>query len=74
MNIHHETLKQLKAYYKPGTKVELIRMNDPYRKMPTGQRGEVIHVDDAGTVHCVWSNGSTLGIVFGEDECRKIED
>jgi hypothetical protein len=74
MNIHPEMLKQLKEYYKPGTKVELIRMNDPYRKMPPGLRGEVIFVDDAGTVHCFWSNGSTLGVVFNEDECRKIED
>ena len=74
MNIHPEMLKQLKAHYKPGTKVELVRMNDPYREMPPGLRGEVVFVDSCGTVHCVWSNGSTLGVVFGEDECRKTED
>ena len=74
MNIHPEMLKQLKAYYKPGTKVELVRMNDPYQDMPPGLRGEVILVDSCGTLHCFWSNGSTLGVVFGEDYAVKIED
>lgn len=73
MNIHSEMLKQLRAYYTPGTEVELVRMNDPYREMPPGLRGFVTFVDDTGTIFVSWSNGSSLGVVFGEDECRKIE-
>mgnify|MGYP000858041303 CR=1 FL=1 len=73
-NIHPELLKQLKAYYKPGTKVKLVRMNDPFTHIPAGTIGVVTVVDDIGTIHTVWSNGSTLGIVFGEDECVKIEE
>ena len=72
--IHSEMLKQLKAYYKPGTKVKLVRMNDPFTHIPAGTIGVVTVVDDIGTIHTVWSNGSTLGIVFGEDECVKIEE
>ena len=73
-SIHPELLKQLKAYYKPGTKVKLIRMNDPYTQIPVGTIGEVLYVDSLGTIHTAWSNGSTLGVVFGEDECVKIEE
>ena len=74
IGIHPELLKQLKEYYKPGTKVRLVHMNDPYTHIPAGTIGVVTGVDDTGTIHTVWSNGSTLGVVFGEDECVKIEE
>ena len=72
--VHPELLKQLREYYKPGTKVKLVRMNDPYTHIPVGTVGVVTGVDDVGTIHAVWSNGSTLGIVFNEDSCVKIEE
>jgi hypothetical protein len=72
--IHPDLLKQLKEYYKPGTKVKLLHMSDPFTTIPTGTIGVVSGVDDAGTIHTVWSNGSTLGAVFGEDYVEKIEE
>ena len=72
--IHPDLLKQLREYYKPGTRVMLIRMNDPYTKLRRGDRGTVIYVDDVGTIHVNWDCGSSLGVVFGEDECRRIEE
>jgi hypothetical protein len=72
--IHPELLKQLKEYYTPGSKVRLLHMNDPFTIIPTGTIGVVSGVDDAGTIHTVWSNGSTLGIVFNEDYAVKIEE
>lgn len=72
--IHPDLLKQLREYYKPGTRVMLIRMNDPYTKLRRGDRGTVIYVDDVGTIHVNWDCGSTLGVVYGEDECRKAEE
>jgi len=72
--IHPELLKQLREYYKPGTKVKLVCMNDPYTHIPAGTIGVVTGVDDVGTIHVAWSNGSNLGVVFGEDECVKIEE
>jgi len=74
MNIHPEILKQLKEYYKPGTRIILIRMSDPYTNLKKGDRGTVTLVDDIGTIHVNWDRGSTLGVVFGEDECRRIEE
>ena len=73
-NIHSDQLKQLKEYYKPGSKVKLVRMDDPYTHIPVGTIGVVTCVDDAGTIFAKWSNGSTLGVVFNEDSCVKIEE
>jgi hypothetical protein len=72
--IHPEMLKQLKAYYISGTRVMLIRMSDPYTNLRSGDCGTVTMVDDIGTIHVNWDCGSSLGVVFGEDECRRIED
>jgi hypothetical protein len=71
-SIHPELLKQLKEYYTAGTRVILIRMSDPYTNLRQGDRGTVALVDDIGTIHVKWDSGSTLGVVFGEDECRRI--
>ena len=74
LTIHPEILKQLKEYYTAGTRVMLIRMSDPYTNLRNGDRGTVTMVDDIGTIHVNWDRGSTLGVVFGEDECRRIEE
>ena len=47
-------------------------MSDPYRPMPEGLQGTVFCVDDTGTIHVHWDNGSSLGVVYGEDSCRRI--
>ena len=72
--IHPELLKQLKTTYTSGARVMLIRMSDPYTNLRQGDRGTVTMVDDIGTIHVNWDRGSMLGIVFGEDECRRIEE
>ena len=72
--IHPEMLKQLREYYTAGTRVMLIRMSDPYTDLRQGDRGTVTVVDDIGTIHVNWDCGSTLGVVFGEDECRRIKE
>jgi len=71
--IHPEMLKQLKSYYLPGTRVILIKMDDPYTKLKPGEKGTVTGVDDIGTIHVNWDCGSCLGVAFGEDMCQKIE-
>ena len=66
-------LKQLREEFPVGTRVELVYMNDPYNtKLVPGCRGTVRIVDDMGTIHVSWDCGSGLGIVFGEDACRKV--
>ena len=72
--IHPNILEQLRSIYTPGTRVVLVKMNDPYTKLEPGTRGTVISVDDIGTIHVNWDSGSSLGIVYGEDSCRRIEE
>jgi hypothetical protein len=48
-------------------------MDDPYSKLKPGATGTVSFVDDIGTVHVHWDCGSSLGVVFGEDEIKRIE-
>lgn len=67
-----EILKKLRLEYPVGTRVELVKMDDPYTKLVPGDKGTVTKIDDTGTIHVNWDKGSSLGIILGEDECRKI--
>ncbi len=69
-----EIVDSIKKEYPVGTRVALVSMNDPYRNIPAGEKGEVIGVDDTGTIHVNWDCGGCLGIVYGEDSCRKIPE
>ena len=64
-------VENLREQYPRGTRVELIRMDDP-QAPPVGTKGTVIAVDDIGTIKVKWDNGSTLGIAFGADVCRVL--
>lgn len=66
-----EIVEHLKRSYARGTRVELVRMNDPYTQVPTGTKGTVTCVDDAGTIFCDWDNGARLGVVYKEDYIKK---
>ena len=71
--ISKEALRRIREQYPEGTRVELTKMNDPYRTdLVPGCRGTVRFVDDMGTIHVSWDIGSSLGVVYGEDACRRI--
>jgi len=72
--ISEEALQSLRERYPAGTRVELVHMEDPYnRKLVPGCRGTVRAVDSIGTIHVEWDCGSSLGVVYGEDICRKVD-
>lgn len=74
-NISRETVERLREQYPAGARVELIHMDDPYNtKLFAGALGTVRCVDDAGTIHIRWDCGSSLGVVYGEDSCKVIND
>lgn len=72
--ISEKELQTLRDKFPQGCRVELIKMEDPYRKIPVGTKGTVKSVDDIGTIHVHWDTGSHLGIAYGEDECRRISE
>ena len=66
-----QTVERIRKEYPSGTRVVLIKMDDA-QAPPVGTTGTVMHVDDCATVHVAWSNGSTLGAVYGKDIIRKL--
>ena len=67
-----EIVERIRKSYPVGCRVELISMNDPYHKMTPGIQGTVEAVDDTGTIFINWDDGSSLGVVYGEDQCKRI--
>lgn len=72
--LEDEVLADLRERYPEGTVVVLVRMDDPYAKIPAGTKGIVSSVDDIGTVHVVWETGTRLGLVYGEDEYYALSE
>ena len=69
---NRETVKQIREAYPVGCRVRLDQMNDT-QAPPIGTCGTVSHVDDIGTIHVKWNNGSGLGVAYGEDRCTKLD-
>jgi len=49
--ISYERLKKLKEDFPKGTRVELIKMDDPYTTLKAGDKGTVAFIDDMATIH-----------------------
>ncbi len=69
-----ETVERIHRQFPKGTRVALVSMSDPYTKLQPGAKGTVTGVDDIGTIHVNWDSGSSLGVAYGEDSCKKIEE
>ena len=69
-----EAIEWLKKKFPKGTRVELDCMNDPYTKLISGDKGTVKCVDDIGTIHVNWDRGSSLGLIYTEDDFHIIEE
>lgn len=68
-----EIVERIRSEYPAGTRVELVRMDDP-QAPPVGTKGTVKGVDDTGSLLMRWDNGRGLNVVYGEDIVRKVGD
>ncbi len=59
---NEKELAMLREKYPTGTTVRLISMNDEQAPL-VGTIGEVQFVDDVGSVHVHWRNGSSLAVI-----------
>ena len=69
--ISREALQALRERFPKGTRVELVKMDDP-QAPPIGTKGTVLGVEDIGSIMVAWDNGGSLSVVYGEDICRKV--
>ena len=63
----------LRSQYTPGTRVELLQMED-IQAPPVGTKGTVIGIDDTGSLMMRWDHGSGLNVLYGIDRCRIITE
>lgn len=57
-----------------GDTVQLVMLGTPSESLPSGTIGVVFAIDDLGTIHVAWENGSTLGLIPEVDIFRKIQN
>ena len=67
-------LEAYRARYPKGTRVALVRMDDPYTRLRPGDKGTVLYVDDAGGAQITWDNGSSLAAILGVDIITILEE
>ena len=58
--------------YPIGTRIELLSTMDDMHPIRKGTQGTVKVVDDIGTIHMKWDNGSGLGLIPGEDHFKVL--
>ena len=69
-----DIVARLREQFPAGTRVELVKMDDPYNRiLKPGSMGTVRFVDAIGTLQVDWDCGSSLGVVYGEDEVRIVK-
>lgn len=66
-------VEAIRRDFTAGTRVRLRHMDD-VQAPPIGTLGTVVMVDDIGTIHVKWDNGSGLGVSYGEDACEIVDD
>ena len=64
-------ITELRKRYPRGARVRLLYMED-LQAPPVGCLGTVRLVDDIGTIHVSWDDGSSLGVVYGVDQIERI--
>lgn len=60
-------IEALRERFPVGTTVELKEDMYGEKNMPKGLKGKLIFIDDIATFHVQWENGSSLGLIYGED-------
>ena len=66
-----EIVARVRAQFPPGTRVQLLEMDDPHAP-PVGMKGTVRWVDDTASLCAEWDNGSSLNVIYGQDRVRII--
>ena len=69
--LDRKQVERIRKMYPEGTQICLDEMEGE-RNMPSGLKGKVCYVDDAGQIHVNWENGSSLAVLPEVDSFHKI--
>ena len=72
LNKNRNQVDRIKKMYPTGTRIELLSTMDDMYPIGKGTQGTVKVVDDIGTIHMKWDNGSGLGLIPGEDHFKVL--
>lgn len=64
-------LEHLRKVFKPGDRIECVKMVD-MKGVPPGTQGTVDYVDDFGNIHMIWDNGSRLSLIEEIDKFKRL--
>ena len=67
MMIDKMRVERLRERYPIGSRIELVEMVDDPCPIEPGAKGELLYIDDTGTLFVSWDNGRRLGVVPGQD-------
>jgi hypothetical protein len=57
----------------PGTRIALVRVNDPYTRLAPGTHGTAGRYSDIGGLNVTWDDGSRLSLIPSDgDEWRVL--
>ena len=68
----HRLAERHRKNYPPGTRIQLLHMNDPYSPVEPGTRGTVELIDSMAQIHMKWDNGRALPLNSDEDSFRTL--
>lgn len=68
-----EVVERVRKEYPAGTRVVLVKMDDP-QAPSIGTLGTVKGIDDTASIMIRWDNGSGLHVVYGEDIVKKVAE
>lgn len=68
----HRLAERHRKNYPPGTRIQLLHMNDPYSPVEPGTRGTVELIDSMAQIHMKWDNGRSLPLNSDEDSFRTL--
>lgn len=72
MSSDEKTIERIRADFPIGSRVMMVYSADPLTPIDGGIEGIVSSVDDIGTIHIDWDNGSRFGVILGENVIEKI--
>lgn len=72
MNMRIAAASEMRRVFPEGTRIVLQHMGDNQWPVPSGTRGTVLQVNEAGILRVRWDSGICMNVIPGEDRFRAL--